>query len=72
MEGAADVCKVLKEVQMVFFYIKYNADFRKEAQKAVCVLARFRDKEFGRAHSDIAADRLVNAADGQGWVCSRV
>lgn len=53
---------------MIFFYIKDNTDFWEKAQKAVRVFACFRYKKIGAADSDIAADGLINAADGQGRI----
>lgn len=65
MEGAADILNIFKEIQMVLFYIKNDADLREKAQETVGILTGLRDKICGRTHTDIAADRFVDTADGK-------
>ncbi len=65
VEGAADIMNIFKEIQMILFYIKDDADFREKTQETVGILTGFRDKIFGRTHTDIAADRFIDTADGK-------
>ena len=62
-EGVPDILDVLKEIQMIFFYIENDADCREKTEKAVGIFTCLRKENAGLADADISPDGGENAAD---------
>ena len=68
MEGRTDIGKILKEIQMVFFDIKDQTDFRIKAQEAVGIFTGLSYEVLRMTDPDIAAYRFQDAANGKGGI----
>ena len=65
-----DIVEILEEIQVIFFYIKDDAQQGVHLQEAVGIFAGFCNKISPAADPDIAPDRRQDPSDRQGGVRS--
>ncbi len=67
-----NIVYILKKVEMVGFDIQNDGELGEKLEKATVILARLGDKNILAADSEIAADGVKLAADGDGGVLACV